>query len=166
LLIAIIPNNPIHQTPGCVTATVINSIVSSGVYLLKPSSNWAVHLSARITKTDNRQEACHLYKKLQRVFSRPFSLDPPWSIPRENDAEQGSPRWTEAAGVRARKWTEEATNLIHPEKDELQETVDSTANTIKLTLPGKVELRVSVWSHGTPEQFIMHIQQAVNAIDE
>jgi len=53
-----------------------------------------------------------------------------------------------------------------PEKDELQEAVEATANTIKLTLPDKVELRVSVWSHGTPEQFIMHVQQAINVIKQ
>jgi hypothetical protein len=53
-----------------------------------------------------------------------------------------------------------------PEKGKLQEAVDTTANSIKLTLPGKVELRVSVWLHGTPEQFIMHVQQAINAIKQ
>mgnify|MGYP006201314701 FL=1 len=35
---------------------------------------------------------------------------------------------------------------------------------MKLTLPGKVELRVSVWSHGTPEQFLMHVQAALDAV--
>ena len=44
-----------------------------------------------------------------------------------------------------------------PEKDELQEAVDSTAS-IKLTLPTKVELQVSVWSRGTPAKIIMHVQ--------
>jgi hypothetical protein len=37
-----------------------------------------------------------------------------------------------------------------PEKDELQEAVESTA-LIKLTWSTKVELQVSVWSHGTPQ---------------
>ena len=32
-----------------------------------------------------------------------------------------------------------------PEKDILQEAVESSANTLKLTLPHKVELRVPVW---------------------
>ncbi len=41
-----------------------------------------------------------------------------------------------------------------PEKDDLQEAVDSSANTLKLLLPLKVELRVPVWSKGTPEQFL------------
>jgi hypothetical protein len=50
-----------------------------------------------------------------------------------------------------------------PEKDELQEAVESTAS-IKLTLTTKVELRVSVWFRGTPEKFIMHVQQAIAAI--
>jgi len=53
-----------------------------------------------------------------------------------------------------------------PEKDKLQEAVGGTANMIKLTLPGKVELPVSMWSLSTPEQFIMHIQQAINAIKQ
>ena len=50
--------------------------------------------------------------------------------------------------------------------DELQEAVDSTANTIKLTLPGKVELQMSVWSCGTPDPFIMHVEQAINVIKQ
>jgi hypothetical protein len=37
---------------------------------------------------------------------------------------------------------------------------------IKLTLPGKVELQVSVQSCSTPKQFIMHIQQAINVIKQ
>ncbi len=51
-----------------------------------------------------------------------------------------------------------------PEKDELQEAVESGTSMIKLTLPGKVELRVSVWTSSTQEQFIMHVQQAISAI--
>ena len=35
---------------------------------------------------------------------------------------------------------------------------------MKLTLLGKAELRVSVFSHGTPEQFLMHVQAALDAI--
>eukprot|EP00804_Cyclotella_cryptica_P029968 CCRYP_013430-RA/>CCRYP_013430-RA protein AED:0.37 eAED:0.41 QI:0/-1/0/1/-1/1/1/0/173 len=50
-----------------------------------------------------------------------------------------------------------------PEKDDLQEAVESTA-LIKLTLPTKVELRVSLWSSGTPEKFLVHVQQANTAI--
>ena len=51
-----------------------------------------------------------------------------------------------------------------PEKDVIQEAVESNANTLKLTLPHKVELRVPVWSKGTPEQFLVHVQQALDAI--
>ena len=40
------------------------------------------------------------------------------------------------------------------EKDKLQEAVESTAS-IKLTLPTKVELRVSVRSCGTPENMLL-----------
>ena len=50
-----------------------------------------------------------------------------------------------------------------PEKDELQEAVESTAS-IKLTLPTKVEPRVSVWSSGTPEKLVMHVQQVIAAV--
>ncbi len=45
-----------------------------------------------------------------------------------------------------------------PKKDVIQETVDSSANTLKLTLPHKVELCVPVWSNGTPQQFLVHVQ--------
>ena len=53
-----------------------------------------------------------------------------------------------------------------PEKDVIQEAIDSSANMLKLTLPHKVDLRIPVWSKGTPEQFLAHIQQALNAIRE
>jgi hypothetical protein len=51
-----------------------------------------------------------------------------------------------------------------PEKDVIQEAVDSSANMLKLTLRHKVELRIPVWSKGTPEQFLVHVQQALNVI--
>jgi len=51
-----------------------------------------------------------------------------------------------------------------PEKDVVQEAADSSANTLKLKLPHKVELHIPVWSKGTPEQFLVHVQQALNAI--
>ena len=35
---------------------------------------------------------------------------------------------------------------------------------LKLTVPHKVELHVPVWSKGTPEQFLVHIQQTLDAI--
>ena len=51
-----------------------------------------------------------------------------------------------------------------PEKDVIQEVVDSSANMLKLTLPHKLELHVPVWSRGTHEQFLIHVQQAVDTI--
>ena len=51
-----------------------------------------------------------------------------------------------------------------PEKDMIQEAVDSGANMLKLTLPYKVELHVPVWSKGTPEKFLVHVQSALDAI--
>ena len=51
-----------------------------------------------------------------------------------------------------------------PKKDVIQEATDSSTNTLKLMLPHMVELRVPVWSKGTPKQFLVHIQQALNAI--
>eukprot|EP00804_Cyclotella_cryptica_P013425 CCRYP_005163-RA/>CCRYP_005163-RA protein AED:0.25 eAED:0.61 QI:0/0/0/1/1/1/2/0/411 len=50
-----------------------------------------------------------------------------------------------------------------PEKDGLQEAVESTA-LVKLTLPTNVELRVSVWSCSTPEEILVHVQQVIAAI--
>jgi hypothetical protein len=41
--------------------------------------------------------------------------------------------------------------------DSIQEAADSSANTLKLTLPHKVELRILVWSKGTSEQFLVHV---------
>ena len=43
-----------------------------------------------------------------------------------------------------------------PEKDDLNEAGESSA-TIKLTLPTKVELWMSVWSCNTPEKFLKHV---------
>ncbi len=37
-----------------------------------------------------------------------------------------------------------------PEKDVIQEAVDSSTNMLKLTLPHKMELLVSVWLKGPP----------------
>ena len=48
--------------------------------------------------------------------------------------------------------------------DGLQEAVESSANMLTLTLPHKVELHVPVWSKGTPEQFLVHVQQALDGI--
>ena len=54
--------------------------------------------------------------------------------------------------------------LYIPEKDVIQEAVDSVANTLKLTFPHKVELWIPMWSRGTPEQFLVHVQQALDVI--
>ena len=51
-----------------------------------------------------------------------------------------------------------------PKKDGIQEVVDSGTNTLKLTLPHKMELSIPVWSKGNPEHFLVHIQQALNVI--
>jgi len=40
----------------------------------------------------------------------------------------------------------------------------TSTNTLKLTLPHKVELQVPVCLQGTPKQFLVHIQQALDAI--
>ena len=45
-----------------------------------------------------------------------------------------------------------------PEKDVIQEAIDSSANTLKLTLPHKVELCIPVLTTVTPEQFLVHVQ--------
>ncbi len=44
-----------------------------------------------------------------------------------------------------------------PEKDVIQEAVDSSANMLKLLLPHKVELHVPVWSKRTPKQLLVHV---------
>jgi hypothetical protein len=46
-----------------------------------------------------------------------------------------------------------------PEKEVIQEAVDSNTNKLKYTLLCKVELHVPVWSKGTPEQFLVHRQK-------
>ena len=51
-----------------------------------------------------------------------------------------------------------------PEKDVIQDAVDFSFIMLKLMLPHKVELHVSVWSKGTPKQFLVHAQQDLNAI--
>ena len=53
--------------------------------------------------------------------------------------------------------------LYIPEKDVILEAVDFSANTLEFTLPHKVELHVLVWSIGTPEQFLVHDQSALDA---
>ena len=50
-----------------------------------------------------------------------------------------------------------------PKKDVIQKAVDSGTNTLKLTLPHKVVLCVPIWSKGTPEQFLVHVQHTLGA---
>jgi hypothetical protein len=51
-----------------------------------------------------------------------------------------------------------------PEKNVIQEAIDSSANMLKLTLSHKVELCSPVWSKGSSEPFLVQVQQAINAI--
>ncbi len=51
-----------------------------------------------------------------------------------------------------------------PEKDLIQEATDSSTNMLKLMLPHRVELHVPVCLMGTPKQFLVHVQQALDAI--
>ena len=51
-----------------------------------------------------------------------------------------------------------------PEKDVIREAVDSSAHMLKLTSPHKVELHVHVWSKGTPEQFLVHVQKPLMSL--
>jgi hypothetical protein len=53
-----------------------------------------------------------------------------------------------------------------PEKDVIQVVVDSSTKTLKLTLHHKVELHIPICSKGTPEQFLVHVQQALDAISQ
>ena len=51
-----------------------------------------------------------------------------------------------------------------PKKDVIQKAVESGANMLKFTLLHKMELRIPVWSKGTPKQFLVHVQQALETI--
>ena len=53
-----------------------------------------------------------------------------------------------------------------PEKDVIKEAIDSSSNTLKILLPHKVELCIPVWPKGTPEQFLIHVQQALDALQK
>ena len=46
----------------------------------------------------------------------------------------------------------------------IHEAVDSSTKMLKLTLPHKVELHIPFSSKGTPEQFLVHVQQVLDAI--
>jgi hypothetical protein len=53
-----------------------------------------------------------------------------------------------------------------PKKKVIQEAIDSSANMLKLTLSHKVELCIPFLSKGTPEQFLVNVQQALDAISQ
>lgn len=54
--------------------------------------------------------------------------------------------------------------LSIPDKDELQETIETTAFTVKLLLTHKLELQISICTNVTLEQFLMHAQQVISSI--
>ena len=50
-----------------------------------------------------------------------------------------------------------------PEKDTFQDS--SSDHTMKIMLPNKVELRVTMFSQGSLEQFLSHVQTALETPD-
>ena len=51
-----------------------------------------------------------------------------------------------------------------PKKDVSQEALEASANMLKLALSHKVKLCAPVWSKGPSEQFLVYVQQALDAI--
>ena len=55
-----------------------------------------------------------------------------------------------------------------PVVDEIQDAVNANSNeprTQKIKLPNKTEFQAGVWNTGTPEEFLMHVKQAIHACD-
>ena len=55
-----------------------------------------------------------------------------------------------------------------PVVDEVQEALNANnreARTQKIKLPNKTEFQAGVWNTGTPEEFLMHVKQAIHACD-
>jgi hypothetical protein len=55
-----------------------------------------------------------------------------------------------------------------PVVDEIQDAVNANSNeprTQKIKLPNKTEFQAGVWNTGTPEEFLMHMKQAIHACD-
>ena len=53
-----------------------------------------------------------------------------------------------------------------PVVDEVQEALNANnreARTQKIKLPNKTEFQAGVWNTGTPEEFLMHVKQAIHA---
>jgi hypothetical protein len=56
-----------------------------------------------------------------------------------------------------------------PVIDEIQEAVNANSNeprTQKIKLPNKTKFQAGVWNTGTPEEFLMHIKQAIHACEQ
>ena len=56
-----------------------------------------------------------------------------------------------------------------PEQDPVQDALakDKKTTYFKLTLPNTgSELKVAIWSSGTPEQFVLHVRSAIHAITQ
>ena len=52
--------------------------------------------------------------------------------------------------------------------DEIQDAVNANSNeprTQKMKLPNKTEFQAGVWNISTPEEFLMHVKQAIHACD-
>ncbi len=55
-----------------------------------------------------------------------------------------------------------------PVVDEIQDAVNTNSNkprTQKIKLPNKTKFQAGVWNTGTPEEFLMHVKQAIHACD-
>jgi hypothetical protein len=55
-----------------------------------------------------------------------------------------------------------------PVVDEIQDAVNANSNkpcTRKIKLPNKTEFQAGVWNTSTPEEFLMHVKQAIHACD-
>lgn len=50
-----------------------------------------------------------------------------------------------------------------PVVDLVQESILTKDSALKFKLPNKTEFSVSVWHSGTPEAFLVHVQQALSA---
>jgi len=84
-----------------------------------------------------------------RLFRALFSLGPELGTAQENDVEQGSPGRTIAQECEVRSGFDYPPI---PDQEELQNGNECYGQKAKKLIPlGKVELRVSAWSCGTPE---------------
>ena len=65
-------------------------------------------------------------------------------------------------------WTNRPPIPYVPVVDEIQDAVNANNNeprTQKIKLPNKTEFQAGVWNTGTPEEFLMHVKQAIHACD-